>query len=431
MWVFLLSLTNVILLLSVSYKCVKRRIDTALLYYCAISLYFINIPLLFDSLMVGLNGMNAWDATLADVNKYWTSGALRNIELVALNSLIFNIVFLASYYWVCKGQIKTGKMTYRPLNNNTLSSLSWGTCFLFVIMGLIIFMVYNNITSFSNMEVGEWYENRSNDRVLGLLASLLVPLMSVGVIRTMYSKNYVLGLILLSPVLIIGISTGARSQIIPIVFYVMFYLLWANTKGFRLKNILVIGIIGYVLVYLLTITRESFTAVYPLYKDWSYLDLFYVYEMGSSISTHGLNTLTMLLRDFLPLQVEDITTVVADSKFGAGWGTLHPSLLGWAYVDLQNYYWVLAALFGVIIGFYDRLRHRMPMLIYLLFLSYEFAFLAIAVRGSVKFAYSQLFYPMLILIALYLIDRVKLINCHYNEYSSNKQGSVGKHSTVN
>lgn len=419
MWVLFLAAVNFSLLIYVSYLCFKRHVDTAVLYYCIVSLYFINIPLLYDALMVLTHGVGSWEATLISVNRYWSTGTLQNIEKIAQDSLIFNVSFLLAYYVICSSLIKKKKFDYRPLNRNSLSSLSWGTCFLFAIVGMAMFMIYNNITSFKTMEVGEWYEGRSNSRILALLASLLVPLMSVGVIRVLYTKNYILGFILLLPVLTIGIFTGARSQIIPVVFYVLFYFFWRN-RNFKLRNVLLIGGVAFLFIYLLTITREEVTALYPIYKDWAYIDLFYVYDMGSSISTHGLNTATMILRDFIPQRVEDITSLVADTKFGTGWGTLHPSLLGWAYVDLLDFNWLLAIFFGIIVGVFDRLRHRMPMLVYLLFLSYEFSFLAIAIRGSVKFAYSQLLYPLLLLFLLYILDKFKVIKCQYNENNSNQ-----------
>ena len=420
MWAFFLSLINLYILCYVLYLCVKKHIDTAILYYCLISLYFINIPLFYDALMVVSYGVNSWENSLMNVNMYWSNGSLKNIEKVALYSLIFNALFLLSYYIICRNNIKENVFTYRPLNKHILSPLSWKTCFLFSFLGLVIFMVYNNISSFSMMNVGDWYEDRSQSRILSLLASLFVPLMSVGVIRMLFTKDFIRGGIILTPVLIIGFFTGARSQIIPIVFYFLFYYLWAYRK-FKLRNFLLIGIVTILFVYVLTVSREEMTALYPIYKDWAYIDLFFVFDSGREFSTYGLNTLTMIFRDFMPQKVEDITTVVADAKFGVGWGTLHPSILGWAYVDLQEFFWILAIYLGSFVAIFDRLRHRMPTLIYLLFLSYEFSFLAISIRGSMKFAYSQLFYPMLILLALYILNYFKIINCRYNENSSSQQ----------
>lgn len=247
--------------------------------------------------------------------------------------------------------------------------------------------------------------------------------MSVGVIRAFYAKNIIGGLLVIAPVLIIGIFTGARSQIIPVVFYVIYFFIWSNAK-LKLKNILLFGGIAFALVLLLTISRETVTAIYPVYKDWAYIDLFYSYDVASSISTHGLNSLVMIARDILPVQVQDITTLVADTKYGVGWGSLHPSLLGWAYIDLLNLNWLLAIFFGVLMAIYDRLRHNMPNAIYFMFLSYEFAFLAIAIRGSVQFAYSQLFYPTVILILLFIFDKSKVIKCHYDR--SNNGVSIAK-----
>ena len=417
------SSLNLLFLIYTSFYCVKRRVDSAVFFYCLITLYFINIPLFYDSFMVLSHGMSYWERYLQDVNIQWSSNTLTNINIIARDSLVFNCCFIFSYYYIKKKRLLSQNLNFRPYGSNTITDLSWRRCFFLSYFGLAIFMVYNQISSFSMMDVGEWYENRLNNRVIALLSTIFVPLMSVGVIRAFYAKNIIGGLLVIAPVLIIGIFTGARSQIIPVVFYVIYFFIWSNAK-LKLKNILLFGGIAFALVLLLTISRETVTAIYPVYKDWAYIDLFYSYDVASSISTHGLNSLVMIARDILPVQVQDITTLVADTKYGVGWGSLHPSLLGWAYIDLLNLNWLLAIFFGVLMAIYDRLRHNMPNAIYFMFLSYEFAFLAIAIRGSVQFAYSQLFYPIVILILLFIFDKSKVIKCHYDR--SNNGVSIAK-----
>lgn len=422
MFLFFNLINTFLLLYIVSYS-VKKRVDTCLSYYSIITLYFIMVPLLFDSIMILISGIQPWESVIQEANVLWSYGSLKNISRVSLDFLIFNSCFFLSYWVICKKPLKHSVLSYRPLNSSSLSSLTWGRCFVITFIGLAVFMLYNGIDTFYKMDVAEWYEHRSDSRLLGLIASLTVPIMSVGVLRMMFSKDFVRGSILLLPVLIIGVFTGARSQIIPVVFYFLYFFFWSNKK-IQIKNVLLILAFGVFAIFVLTVSREEVNAMYPLYKDSSYIDLFYVYDVGQSITTHGLNSLAMIVRDFLPVDVEDITNLVADTKFKVGWGNLHPSLLGWAYVDLLEFNWLLAIFFGVFLAIYDRLRHKMPNLIYFLFLSYEFAFLAIAIRGSVRFAYSQLLYPTLILVALFTLDRLKIINCHYNSESLSKRSAT-------
>lgn len=411
MGALIINLFNVILLSFVIKYCIKRRIDSSILYYCLITLFFINIPLLFDAIMTLYNGINQWERVLADANKVWTFGTLKHIDKVSADSLLFNICFLLSYWLICKRRISQQAFCYRPLNSSSLASLSWVNCFLLVFLGFIVFVTYNGIASFYKMDVGEWYIHRTENRFLALLSSFLVPMMSVGVIRVLFSRDFIRGTILLLPIIVIGYFTGARSQIISVVFYFLFYFFWANER-ISFNKIILFLVFTVTVTFILIKIREDVSAVYPIYKDWSYCDLFYVYDVGKSISTHGLNSLSMILRDFAPQKVDDITILVADSKFGIGWGSLHPTLLGWAYVDLLNYFWLIAVFFGILLAFFDRIRHRMSAFIYFSFLSYEFSFLAIAIRGSVQYAYSQLLYPTLLLIVLFSLDKMGILSCH-------------------
>lgn len=407
----LVNAVNIVLLVYTIIFCVKKRVDSCLLFYCLISLYFINIPLLFDSYMTAINGVDQWERELIEANPLWTYGTLVNIVKISVDSLVFNFCFLLSYWFVINKKYVKKILPYRPLDGQSLSSLSWRRCLFIAYLGLIVFMIYNGIDSFHRMSGGEWYENRSNNRLLALTTSLFVPVMSVGVVRALFSRDIILGIFILLPTFIIGYCTSARSQIISVIFYFLFYFFWVNKK-ITTKNFIIISSFVLIAVFTLTVLREDVNSIYPLYKDWAYVDLFYVYDVGQAITTHGLNTLAMIVRDFVPINVEDITLLVADTKYGVGWGSLHPSILGWAYVDLLNFHWLLAIFFGVWLAIFDRIRHKMPMLLYLAFLSYEFSFLAIAIRGSVHFAYSQLFYPTLLLILLFVLDRVKLIKCH-------------------
>ena len=87
-----------------------------------------------------------------------------------------------------------------------------------------------------------------------------------------------------------------------------------------------------------------------------------------------------------------------------GWGSLHPTILGWAFIDLGKYYGFLALFLGGILGICDRIRLSCKPIVNIMFLSFVFSFSAIAMRGSLQYAYSSFIYPFFMLIIYKIIQ---------------------------
>ena len=322
---------------------------------------------------------------------------------VSFHALLFNACLFLTYYIFSFRSISRYRF---PCTIQKQLFFSWPfyLCLSWVTLGL--FMYHNNIYSIENLGTALWYTNRGNNKVIGLLVNILVPLSSIAILYTIALKKYVVGFFVLIPIILIGFITGARSQIIGLALFVLYFFIW-KTKNQKHNRLLLLrlAIVGAIVAYSMVFFRTESEAIYPFKKDVSYEDLFYAYKNSHYFTTEGSNTTRLILTGFYRYEAEDLTAVLASEKYVRDWGTLHPTLLGWAYIDLQEMFWLLALYFGVFIAFCDRLRYALHPKYNLMFLSFVFSFLSIALRGSVQYGYATIIYPFIIFLAFYLYHK--------------------------
>ena len=99
---------------------------------------------------------------------------------------------------------------------------------------------------------------------------------------------------------------------------------------------------------------------------------------------------------------------MADYKFFPGWGSLHPTLYGWAYIDLGFYGFILAIYLGIFSGILDQVRYKLPVKYNILFIPFIMRFITVLIRGSVQNAYSNIVYILFIFIIIYVM--LKYVN---------------------
>lgn len=404
MFALIINLINVLFLTYLVCYYIKYRIDTSLLWYSIVSLFFINIPLLFDNCLLYYD-IDLFNNIQLNSNVYWELNFVSDFLRVSLCSLMFNLCFFLSYRFITRKKI----FTFIFLESNKKASIlfPWIIYFLVSYFGLLLFMYHNNISSFSFIGTGLWYQNRNDNAVINLLVNLLVPIMPVSLFVSLVFRKYLLGFLCIIPVILIAIITGARSQYITIAFYLLYYIIWKlGLKQFSFNSLIKLFIVSVsIAVFIMSLRSESNT--YPLSKDLSYCDLFYVFQNSNAFTTEGTNFIRLILTGFYDYSVNDVTAELANYKFFQGWGTLHPTLLGWAYADLQGYFWVLSLFFGTFLGFYDLLRHSILYKYNIFFLAFLFSFISISVRGSVQYAYSTIIYPFFILVLFYTYIKKK------------------------
>lgn len=400
----LINIINCVFLLYVIIHYLSKRIDASIIWFAIISIYFINFPLLFDSFISLYYGIFKANRILNENGNNWDIGYWGVLKKISVHSLVFNICFCVTFRI-----FSNRKMTsYRfPDLSQKNIFFSWKTYLFLSYISFFLFLYHYGITSIAQLGTGLWYQNSSNNRFLNLLVNILIPISSVSALVMLSKKQYLIGIITLIPVLLVGYITGARSQIISSVFYVLYFFLIKYSAHVNLKTILKIIVLGLLAVYAMSFFRSDNFYNYPVCKDISYEDLFYSYVNSHSFTTNGTNTLRLILTGFYDYQAEDVTSVLAGYKYFEGWGTLHPTLLGWAYIDLQNLFWLLAIYLGAFISLCDRLRHKLPSKYNILFLSFIFSFYAIGIRGSVQFAYAIIIYPAIIFFILFVLLNIK------------------------
>lgn len=396
-----INIIHVFFLVYLIRRYIKKRIDTSLIWFYICSLFFISVPLLFDSFMILFEGDKA-QTIKAAVNENWISNAYNNMTKVSVYALIFDLCVYIMYVLVNR---KFKLLKFGSIADVKNDFFGWPIIIVVSYGMLALFMINFGITSVESMDVN-WSDNWSYNKWLNLLTNLILSVAPVGILKGLWEKKYLYILIILIPFAIVGFITGARAFIITVVFIVIYYYVWKKTyTGFSMGSLFLFGIIGYVAFVFLTYSREHQLFIYPLSLDRSYSDLFYCFANADKISTNGVNFLRMISTGFLQFDdggVGSVEEVVANMRYFDGWGTLHPTILGWAYLDMVDLFFIPALFFGLFLGLFDFLRSKMSIKIGLLFLCIILRFCPIAVRGSVQYAYSTAIYPIIIFVA-YLI----------------------------
>lgn len=345
----IINIISFLFLLKLVFYLLQRRVDNILLWFCFVSIYFVNLPLLVDSFVSISPFINTWNILLLLHNKFWEYQFLEDqLFNVSLFVLIFNLAFVVAYLLVSPA--KKCQNTLITKNSITKNSfLQWSQYGIMGGVGLILFMLYYGISSFTNLGIEEWYSNREfNSGFIVIVFNFCIIATTSVVLKALYLKRAMQGIIFLWPVLAICYITGARAYMITIVFCLLYYLLSKNISHvYRLFFVIVI--IGIMFSILFTLIRGNAMLFYPISRDISYSDLFYSFSNQENITTSGTNTLRLILTGlpFVDYNVEDISILLADYKFFPGWGSLHPTLYGWAYIDLGFYGFILAIYFCI------------------------------------------------------------------------------------
>ncbi len=406
----IINVISFLFLLKLIFYFLQKRVDNILLWFCFVSIYFVNLPLLVDSFVSISPFTNTWSVLLLLHNKFWEYQFLENqLFNISLFVLIFNIVFVGAYLLV--SPIKKCQNTLIIQHSISKNSfLPWSQYGIMGGVGLTFFMLYYGISSFTNLGIEEWYSNREfNSGFIVIAFNFCIIATTSVVLKALYLKRTILGIIFLSPVLAVCYITGARAYMITIVFCLLYYLLSKNiSRIYRLFFIIII--IGIMFSILFTLIRGNAMLFYPISRDISYSDLFYSFSNQENITTNGTNTLRLTLTGlpFVDYNTKDISILLADYKFFPGWGSLHPTLYGWAYIDLGFYGFILAIYLGIFSGILDQVRYKLPVKYNILFIPFIMRFITVLIRGSVQNAYSNIVYILFIFIIIYVM--LKYVN---------------------
>ena len=397
MLVFIINVCHIFLLINVIIKIIKRKQDSSLLWILISLMYFISIPLFFDAFGCLIQGSSDWELSILEYNPWWERGFIDSYLLdMSLKSLIFNVLIICVYNLI--SDKKNNTFVYNENNINDYF-LPWWLCYTISYLGFVLFLLNYSLLGF----------NFSGNKIVNLCQGMFITIAPLGLVKGLFKKQYLLGIGTILPVVAVALMFEARARIISLAFVILYYYLWKSSiSKFKWKNLLILIILGFSGTLLLTVMKGADGASYPFVKDVSYSHLFYFYEHSESVYTKCTNFLRLLFTGIYSLEVEDITFKLADYKFFVGWGTLHPTMLGWALIDLKERFWLLAIWLGVFLGFSDRLRYKLPKKYNIIYVSFIFVFVSVCARGSVQYAYAAIVYPFFcMLIYLFYYKRIK------------------------
>jgi len=404
MLAFLVNVVHMSLLAYVILHILRKKQDSSLLWLLISLMYFIDIPLFFDSIGSVVSDSSKWETIVIKYNTWsegwWERGFIGKYLLdLSIKALIFDLFIIFSYDIVIGKNKKYNILEYNRSSIEN-SFFSWSVCYGISYIGFLLFLINYSLIGGGIL---------AGNKIVNLLQGICITIAPLGLIKGLFQKRYLLGIGTILPVIAVALMFEARARIISLAFVLLYYYLWKNSSTrFRWKNLLTLILIAFGGSLLLTALKGADGASYPLEKDVSFTHLFYFYEHLDSVSTNGTNFLRLILTGINSIEVEDITIKLADYRFFRGWGSLHPTMLGWAIIDLGWGYWLLAIWAGVFLGLSDKLRFKLPKKYNLLYMSLVFVFVSVAARGSVQYAYAAIVYPFIMMIVYLVYKKIKL-----------------------
>ena len=400
---FLINIIHNFILIFVLVSIFKKKQDRAIIWYIVSSMFFISIPLLFDSIIGTLFGMEAATALRMRYDPMWDIFNFSVIADVSLCALIFDIVVLIVYGLMNRNR-------YDIFDASKATKINWQVLFLISYGAFVVFMINQGLTKVSNLGIGGgWNDNNIGNRWVTLLFNILVTTAPVGLIKGFYKKQYILAFLSVIPLILIEYISEARALVIAAGFAFCYYMVsQLSVKGWSMWKICLCIISGYVINILFTFYRSHNVALYPLMVDPSYGELYYSYFMSDIFSTRGNNFLRMLSTGIYSPDISEnlVEESLANLKYHYGWGTLHPTVVGWSVFDMKKLFFIPAAFWGFFYAIFDRIRYKMPPAMSVLFLTIIFRFTPILVRGSVQYAYTVAFYPIIFFVLCWLFINV-------------------------
>lgn len=396
MLAFIVNACHMFLLVSVIIKIIRRKQDSSLLWILISLMYFISVPLFFDSLGCLIKGNFDWESSVIKYNVWWERGFIDKYLLdISIKDFVFDILIISVYNLTFRKKNNTFSNNENNIND---SFLPWWQCYAISYLGFILFLLNYSLLGDNAL---------AGNKVVNLCQGMFITMAPLGLIKGLFRKQYVLGVGTIIPVVAVALMFEARARIISLAFILLYYYLWKSSAvKFKWKNIFVLILLGFVGTLLLTALKGADGASYPFLKDVSYSHLFYFYEHLESVYTQGTNFLRLLFTGIYSLDVEDITFKLADYKFFIGWGTLHPTLLGWSLIDLKGNYWLLSIWIGCFLGLSDKLRCKLPKKYNLIYMSFIFVFVSVCARGSVQYAYAAIVYPFFCMLFYLLYNKI-------------------------
>lgn len=395
-----IAFLNVILLCFLLKRSWDRKFEM-MIFFCAGSLFFSAVPLLFDCTYLSLGTFDSLVMFLDKYNKMGEYSVLVGGQCIldaALFLFLFNLILALSVYG--GNALLQGRQTRRHVpmaeEEKYFPPILYIT---FAYAGLLFFFL---AYGFRLDSAGFGYRSTAvHQWPLASILSQAFLAFSLPGLNMVQSKRTLRYLAIGLPFAILAFFTGSRQLFIAAPVTILYYYL--RRGNFQWRNIVGGLFLLYFFVALMRYVRTYDWAImpYPVWRDSASSSCYYVFDNIQRLFT-DFDGIHNLIITGLPIprseNYRDLCAILADSMHGRNWGTMHPSLYGWVFMDARWAGLLYAVLFGVFFAVVEKLVMRMPQRSRELCLGLQISFLLVLLRGSVQVAYSNFLYAFIFML---------------------------------
>lgn len=382
--------------------------------YWASFFFFFGIPYFIDSLAITFDLGRDWSLLLYENDEnYVYDFSKTNMSLMGLYVLFFNLSFFIGSK-ISKNPYLAPKQPAKNSFATVILIAGW--------LALFYFLKTYNYT---------WFEANFNRKIDGAqqVCTILVMLSSSAAYLNFKLKNNTLAVFALIPTIFLATVLSERPYFVPVIGVIFCAFSSNYSRSFR--GLLILATAGLLFALSLTFIRKigSYdnepTSIFAIIRDSSTNVLYDIFSMSDYYKaiTEGAALKFLLLTGLSPASIfgarsflgADIPSMLALDKFGWTEGTIHPTIYGWAYVDMGFYALVFAGALGFLLSTIENKLVPYSQNIYSIFIASSSTFIFVAFRGSVQVGYAKSLYIMIIGLIIFFTIR------HYEQFKSKRE----------
>lgn len=331
----------------------RKRSMHVFFWLCAC--YFYYFPLLIDTAAVALFGYHGLTGIGLDGKYIGNAASIEQLPYttMAVLGLLFAVLYFATQRILWRDNWSTAVTE----EHHGLSLKAVNYLLLIDVLMLVVFFAFNTKTWFStSFFVAQSPMARLASDVILVLSALSIP--------SYRNKLWWRCALFLALPVCITLGTSQRPWAIGSVGCITYIFLLRATRArvLRKRYVFLLGIVGIILIAGLRVARhglESVSLLGLLFKrDPSYFSMLYVFAHADQFEglTHGRALAFMLESAWIPDAINvfratkyssvDIPLMVATGQMGWQNGSVHPTFIGWGFVDLGNMVPFLGVIFA-------------------------------------------------------------------------------------
>lgn len=425
---FLINIVSLILSFCIiRYELLKKF--SIMLWMALNLLFFVKIPLFVDSLL----GLFLTEQQLIDLLMQYNLNPINDFNALSFNTIanaslfafLFDVIMFLFFYLLVK------PLRYEKLAVAKYEFFNARYYIIFAYLGLICFAL-NYGLSFANAGLDFRGSQLGRQdifyKIILILYLFFNSAAAAGSWLMLRDKKWLQFIILAAPYIIIMILTLSKSLIFAFVGMTLLFLISKITLLFQAHSGIVKKIVMVLVLFITILVGLRFVVgirhnsteylYYPLWRDLSVQDLYYTFY-DQQVSTEGQGSL-VLWSYFYPLnrkefhgELNEPSTLLANVRFRAGWGNLHPTLYGWFFIDMKWFGVFMAIWLALILALCEYLRYGLSSYkMGTMVLAFECGFVSIAARGALAYAFTTTVYSFILLAIILLF--FKLFNFSWN-----------------